>query len=145
MFYYIIYKVIVIVSSILIVLLILSITCVYDRAGKSFYQLKMIESRYRKDPLNMDAQMRNLKHRYNLYLLSIKFFRCCLIMLYYMDLNEDTRSIYITIAGKRDAIFYFVALNITTIKRRLPTLPKRFRLFFTNTTLCRQIYWPAYF
>ena len=55
-------KAIVAVASSLILVLLLSIFCVYDHAGKSFHRLKVFEFNYKKHPNRISDSMRQLRH-----------------------------------------------------------------------------------
>ena len=61
----IIFVAIVIGNSFLILVFLISIACVYDRAGKSFNELKLFERQYRRHPSKSNESARNLIHRYN--------------------------------------------------------------------------------
>ena len=57
------YIAIVVISSMSTIIFILSITCVYDGAGKSFHKLKVFESNYSNHPHKITDSMRHLRHR----------------------------------------------------------------------------------
>jgi sn1-specific diacylglycerol lipase len=54
-------------TSCLILITLLSLLCIYDRAGKSFYKLKLLEFDYRKHPHKIDESLRLFRHRKTFY------------------------------------------------------------------------------
>ena len=96
---------IIVFTSCLILLTILSVLCIYDRAGKSFYKLKLLEFDYRKHPHKVDKTLRQIRHRKTFYYYNKHWmlrFKC---LFWFLNENDNETGLS-NIAETFSTLFY---------------------------------------